>query len=313
METQTLNALPQAPACACLSPADAGACMHQAGACTCASGPTSATPQLARGLAAGNAALGHTAPGHTAPGQAALGQDAGGIGLAVSTVIFALQTHPDTGVPALTLPLVRRQRDPYAGLWALPGGWVDPSESLTSAAARQLATATGVRPAYLEQLYTFGAPDRSPDGRVVSVVYWALVRPEHVKQSHAQTVDPRNLRWFVADDIPHLAFDHDSVVAYALWRLRNKVEQSALAQAFLGDTFTLTELRHVHEAVLQRELDPANFRRQMETSGTVVDTGHHVTGGRHRPPKLYRYNTQVPLVDNGPLVDGKAHHMGSEQ
>lgn len=232
-----------------------------------------------------------------------------GIGLAVSTVIFALRPHPTTGRPVLSIPLVRRTREPFKGRWCLPGGWVDPAESLATSAGRTLVETTGVRPSYLEQLYTFGAPDRSPGDRVVSVVYWALVRPEQIGERTDPAFDAENVAWFVADSLGspgdgdrlHLAFDHDAVVAYALWRLRTKVEYSAIAQGFLGSTFTLSELRQVHEAVLDRELDPANFRRQVEASGTIVATGERVTGGRHRPPRLYRYDTSAPLVDNGPL------------
>ncbi|KZX20283.1 hypothetical protein ACH61_02606 [Rathayibacter tanaceti] len=88
---------------------------------------------------------------------------------------------------------------------------------------------------------------------------------------------------------------------YALWRLRNKMEYSRIAQAFLGDTFTLAQLREVHEAVLQRPLDPANFRRTIEASRAVVPTGQRLTGTRHRPPRLYRYDASAALVDNGPL------------
>lgn len=218
------------------------------------------------------------------------------ISLAVSTAIFALRPHPDTGLSALWIPLVRRTRDPFENRWALPGGWVSPDESLSDAAARNLLETTGVEPAYLEQLYAFGAVDRSPDRRVVSIVYWALVRPE---QADAAT-DGDNVRWFLADDLPALAFDHNLIVDYALWRLRTKMEYSRIAHAFLGPTFTLTELREVHEAVLQRPLDPANFRRQVEP--TLVATETLVTGGRHRPPRLYRYDESVRLVDNGPLT-----------
>ena len=221
-----------------------------------------------------------------------------GIALAVSTVIFALRPHPQTGLKAPWIPLVRRIAEPFGGLWALPGGWVDGGESLADAASRNLLETTALEPSYLEQLYAFGDVDRSPDGRVVSVVYWALVRADQA----AQSADDENVRWFPADDLPRLAFDHNSIVEYALWRLRTKLEYSRIALAFLGETFTLTDLREVHEAVLQRPLDPANFRRQVE--GTLVPTGTVVTGGRHRPPKLYSYNETIELVDNGPLGDG---------
>ncbi|TPX00808.1 NUDIX hydrolase, partial [Schumannella luteola] len=180
----------------------------------------------------------------------------------------------------LSIPLVRRTRDPFEGRWSLPGGAADATESLAATAARKLAETTGLAPAYLEQLYCFGAPDRSPSGRVVSVVYWALVRADEAELA----AEGENVRWFAADELPQLAFDHNLIVDYALWRLRTKLEYAAIAHAFLGPTFTLAELRQVHEIVLQRALDPANFRRQIESSRSVVPTGEHVTGGRHRPP-----------------------------
>ncbi len=222
---------------------------------------------------------------------------ANGIDLAVSTVIFALRPDAE-GRLVLSLPLVRRVREPFDGLWALPGGSADADESLASTAARKLAETTGLAPAYLEQLYCFGDLDRSPSGRVVSIVYWALVRGDEAEQAFVG----ENVAWFPADELPQLAFDHNLIVDYALWRLRTKLEYSRIAHAFLGATFTLAELRQVHEIVLQRPLDPANFRRQIEASRAVVPTGEHVTGGRHRPPRLYRYDATVDLVDNGPLT-----------
>lgn len=208
------------------------------------------------------------------------------IRLAVSTVIFALRPDETLGHPVLWTPLVRRTREPFRDQWALPGGWLDAVEQLSSAASRTLAETTGLAPKYLEQLYTFGDVARSPLDRVVSVVYWALVQSDEAEQA---SVD-ENTRWFPADDLPELAFDHNRIIEYALWRLRNKVAYSRIAHAFLGETFTLTQLREVYEAVLQRALDPANFRRTMETSKSLVDTGQRLRGTPHRPPKLYRYD-----------------------
>ncbi|MEI5583229.1 MULTISPECIES: NUDIX hydrolase [unclassified Agromyces] len=209
--------------------------------------------------------------------------------LAVSTVIFALSPETDgDGVerPSLRVPLVRRLREPGLGRWALPGGWLPVHESLDAAAGRTLAETTGLSPRYLEQLYTFGDPDRSPGERVVSVVYWALVHSDEVERA----VSDENVRWFDEDDLPDLAFDHDAIIDYALRRLRTKLEYSGIAHALLGETFTMAELRGVHEAVLRKRLDPANFRRTMEASGTLVDTGERLSGTRHRPPALYRFD-----------------------
>ena len=211
--------------------------------------------------------------------------------LAVSTVIFAL------GAEGLRIPLVRRIRQPFEGQWALPGGPIEVSEGLEAAAGRNLLETTGLRSTYLEQLYCFGDVDRAPGERVVSVVYWALVRSDEAELA----AENENVRWFTADELPGLAFDHNTIVDYALWRLRNKMEYSRIAHAFLGETFTLAELRQVHEAVLRKPIDPANFRRQVEASEGIIATEQRITGGRHRPPRLYRYDSSVALTDNGPL------------
>lgn len=219
------------------------------------------------------------------------------IGLAVSTVIFALRSDPH-GTPTLWLPLVRRIREPYAGAWALPGGPLHPQRELAAAAADTLADTTGLTPSYLEQLYAFGDPHRSaPKDRVVSIVYWALVNPLEAQRA----TEDENVHWFSTDELPTLAFDHDAIVEYALWRLRNKMEYSRIALALLGETFTMSQLREVHEAVLQRALDPANFRRTATADPDIEATGDFATGGRHRPARLYRYTTATALADSGPL------------
>lgn len=215
--------------------------------------------------------------------------------VAVSTVIFSLRRDPERDAPSLVLPLVRRTRDPYEGLWALPGGWLDIRESLDAAASRTLAETTGLAPSYLEQLYAFGAVERSTT-RVVSIVYWALLRTDEVYAADAR----ENVRWFDAASLPRLAFDHNDIVDYALWRLRNKVGYSRIAHGLLADEFTLAELREVYESILGRRLDPANFRRQVENSGTLIPTERFRTGS-HRPARLYRYNQDVELADRGPL------------
>jgi len=223
--------------------------------------------------------------------------------LAVSTVVFALRPHPTTGRATLWLPLVRRIREPYEGQWALPGGPLQPHEDLVASAQHTLEEITDLQPRYLEQLYSFGAVDRSPaaevDGRVVSIVYWALVRPDEAERAVAKTdVSGENVEWFVADTfvegdelgrVPALAFDHNRIVQYALDRLRAKITYSPIAHAFLPDEFTLAELREVHEAVLRKTLDPANFRRQVLATEAFEPTGRYVQGTNHRPPALYRF------------------------
>ncbi|GAA5028775.1 NUDIX hydrolase [Microbacterium fluvii] len=220
--------------------------------------------------------------------------------VAVSTVILSLKREPGDEHASVVMPLVRRVRDPFEGRWALPGGWLDVHEGLDAAASRTLAETTGLSPSYLEQLYAFGAVDRSPT-RVVSIVYWALVRADEVEQAHPQ----ENVAWFDTADLPPLAFDHDEIVGYALWRLRSKVGYSRIAHGLLPGEFTLAELREVYEAIFGRRLDPANFRRQVENSGNLIPTDRFRTGS-HRPARLYRYNREVELADRGPLTHGLA-------
>lgn len=218
--------------------------------------------------------------------------------LAISTVIFALRQDSE-GNATLMLPLVQRIREPHLGKWALPGGPLDLTEDLQDAAARNLRETTGLEPRYLEQLYAFGDPGRSSNlERVVSIVYWALVESAEADQA----LENRNVQWFAADCIPELAFDHNLIVEYALWRLRTKLSYSRVAHGFLGEEFTLSQLREVYEIVLQKPLDKANFRRTIEASKAIVPTGQRVAGGSHRPPQLYTYNKELNLTDQGPLT-----------
>lgn len=235
------------------------------------------------------------------------------VAAAVSTVIFSLSAKDEDvsdtkkaslgrRIDRLTLriPLVRRVREPHLGSWALPGGWMQPEERLVDAAARTLAETTQLRPSYLEQLYTFGQPSRrrADNMRVISVIYSALVKNDEA----ATVTEDENVRWFSVDALPDFAFDHAEIVDYALWRLRNKVTYAHVAFYFLGDTFTLGQLRETYEAILQRKLDPANFRRRVESSGAIERTEKRVTGGRHRPPRLYRTHFVPDSRTVGPLT-----------
>ncbi len=218
--------------------------------------------------------------------------------LAISTVIFALRPSQSSGRPTLWLPLVRRIREPFKALWALPGGPLTQANSLQDAAARNLQDTTGLAPSYLEQLYAFGGLHRSPSQRVVSIVYWALVQPNEAEQAQ----ESENVKWFRADGLQRLAFDHNQIVDYALWRLRNKMAYGSIAYHLLGEKFTLAQVREVYEAVLDRTVDPANFRRHLKQAAHIEATGEYLQGGKHRPPRLYRYtgNTTESSPANDP-------------
>lgn len=201
--------------------------------------------------------------------------------LTVDIVTFTLREN------RLQVLLVRRAENPYAGMWALPGGFVRLEESLESAAGRELEEETGVPQAYLEQLYTFGEPQRDPRGRVVTVAYFALIPSDAPVRTEGGS-DTSQARWFPLDDLPRLAFDHSEIVAYALRRLRYKLEYSAVGFELLPGEFTLSEIQRTYEMILGETLDKRNFRRRILEAG-IIEPTPHLRGGEGRPARLYRY------------------------
>jgi 8-oxo-dGTP diphosphatase len=182
--------------------------------------------------------------------------------------------------------LIRRGNKPFAGKWALPGGFVDADEPLDKAAARELHEETGMADVYLEQLATFGDPGRDPRGWVISVAYLALTGADTIAAIKAGD-DACDAAWFDAYDLPPLAFDHELILSTALRQLRQQLQYTTAGLRLLPGMFTLTELQDVYEIVLQTELDKRNFRRKFQSLSILEDTGR-LQYGDHRPAKLYR-------------------------
>jgi len=202
----------------------------------------------------------------------------------VDIVIFALREWE------LQVLLIQRGVPPFEGEWALPGGFVLHEESLEAAARRELEEEAGVRDVYLEQLYTFGDPDRDPRGRVITVAYYALLTTE-VAPLVAGT-DAGAARWMPARTHPPLAFDHERIVDYALERLANKLEYTTVGFKLLPKKFTLGQLQRVYEAVLGRPLDKRNFRRRMALLGVLTPLDEWVQDGPARPAQLFRFSAR---------------------
>lgn len=213
------------------------------------------------------------------------------VSITVDAVVFRVadgRSTPTDAPASLEVLLVERGREPFHGLWALPGGFVRADESLEEAARRELEEETGLPQPYLEQLYTFGEPDRDPRGRVLSVAYFALV-PASEGAVHGGS-DAARAAWHPASALPDpLAFDHARILEVALKRLRAKVRYSPVGFELLPESFTLTDLQRLYEAILGRTLDKRNFRRKILRTGIVEATGESQRGVAHRAARFYRF------------------------
>lgn len=199
--------------------------------------------------------------------------------ITVDIVIFTIQG----GV--LKVLLVKRGIPPFAGQFAIPGGFVLEGESLEQAALRELQEETGIADVYLEQLYSFGEPGRDPRGRVVTVAYFALISAERVLAAGG---DAAGAQWATFGDLPSLAFDHKQILDYALERLQNKLEYTTVGFQLLPEKFTLPELQEVYEAILGKKLDKRNFRRKIDLLKILKPLQEYRHTGK-KPARLYRF------------------------
>ncbi|MCA9618818.1 MAG: NUDIX hydrolase [Myxococcales bacterium] len=216
------------------------------------------------------------------------------------TVDVALVTAVDGGLQTL---LVEREAEPFRGVFALPGGFVREGESLEATAARVLRDKAAVDGVFLEQLYTFGSPNRDPRMRIVTVAYYALVDAARFMAAEARATAARTARLSVpwdgetggpvgaaVDDTPTpLAFDHEDILGMVVKRMRGKLDYSPIGFQLLPQAFTLRDLQVVHETVLGTSLNKDSFRRRMLASGQLEATGERQADVGHRPAELYRF------------------------
>jgi 8-oxo-dGTP diphosphatase len=202
--------------------------------------------------------------------------------LTVDCVVFGLDDQD------LKVLLIQRDLEPFAGKWALPGGFVHEEETLEEAARRELAEETGLTRVFLEQLYTFGDPGRDPRERVVTVAYYALVNiRDHKVQA---STDARNAAWFAVTDLPSLAFDHDYILETARQRLRGKLSYQPIGFELLPQKFTLSQLQRLYETILEKPLDKRNFRRKILGTSLLHETDEIEQDVAHRAARLYSFD-----------------------
>lgn len=200
--------------------------------------------------------------------------------VSVDIVVFTIENDE------LKVLLIQRGLEPFEGQWALPGGFVGINEGLGTAAKRELKEETGVSAAHLEQLHTFGRPDRDPRERVISVAYYALIPPARLSLS--ATTDARDAQLYSINALPTLAFDHARILGRARQRVKEQLNDSDIAYQLLPKTFTMFELRRVHELFLGEEVDKRNFLKKIIALDQIEETGEKRESVRHRPARLYR-------------------------
>ena len=204
------------------------------------------------------------------------------IQLTVDAVVFGY----DSG--NISVLLVKRKFEPFKNAWALPGGFVLDNESLEQAVERELVEETGVRINYLEQLYTFGELERDPRGRVISVAYFGLVKPNAFKLTASTDADEAN--WFNIEKLPKLAFDHKKILKIAIERLRGKITYEPIGFELLDKKFPFSDLEKLYTTLLNREIDRRNFKKKINSLKVLDELDEKVSMGPGRPASLFSFN-----------------------
>ena len=204
------------------------------------------------------------------------------IKVAVDAVVFGYEEGN------ISVLLIKRKYEPFKGKWAIPGGFVLNDESLEEAVERELQEETGIKINYLEQLYTFGKPSRDPRGRVVSVAYFGLVRPNAFK-IFAST-DAEQVQWFDINELPNLSFDHKEILKTAIERLQGKITYEPLGFELLDKKFPFSDLEKLYSTLLGRDIDRRNFRKKIINLNVLDELDEKVSKGSGRPANLFQFN-----------------------
>ena len=199
----------------------------------------------------------------------------------------------------LKVLLIERGHEPYKGKWALPGGFVQMDETTEEGAKRELKEETGLQNVFIEQLYTFSNVNRDPRGRVISVAYYALINlSDHTLKAGD---DAKKTKWFSIDEIPPLAFDHEKIFKSALLRLKAKIRYQPVGFELLAEKFTLTELQHLYEAILETKLDKRNFRKKIKKMNLLIELDEKQKNVQHKAANYYKFDKQkyIELQNKG--------------
>jgi 8-oxo-dGTP diphosphatase len=190
----------------------------------------------------------------------------------------------------LKILLIERNEDPFRDWWALPGNLVENDESIEDAATRILYELTGLHDMHMEQFHTFGEIHRHPQGRVITVAYYALIRILGQKEVKPVTQYAKKAFWHSINDLPKLAFDHTEIFDTSIQKLRRRLSYQPIAFELLPEKFTLTQLQLLYEAILSKKLDKRNFRKKMLSYGFLKELDEKQKGVSYRAAKLYKFD-----------------------
>ena len=205
--------------------------------------------------------------------------------LSIDCVIFGFEDQQ------LKILLYKRAFDPEIDKWALPGGFIMWNEDLDQAATRILQEITGVENIYMEQINAFGAVDRYPLQRVITIGFYALINPGH--HEIIPGISAREARWFNVNDLPGLAFDHHEIFKKGIEKLRLKVRYAPIGFELLPEKFTLTMIQKLYEAVLGIEFDVRNFRKKLLKMELLTKLDEKQNGVAHRAANLYQFDKEM--------------------
>lgn len=204
--------------------------------------------------------------------------------VAVDAVVFTVLNND------LKVLLIRRKNEPFKGKYALPGGFINADESAEDAVKRELCEETGVKDIFLKQIKTYTQPKRDPRGRVLSIAYLALIKPE---QDLIAATDALTAEWKPVGALPELAFDHKGIINEALLQLRYEIQTTNIAYQILPERFTLTELQELYQKILEKDLDKRNFRKRLNELNILKETKETKMQGAHRPALLYSFRNKT--------------------
>jgi 8-oxo-dGTP diphosphatase len=190
----------------------------------------------------------------------------------------------------LKILLIQRNEEPFKEWWALPGNIIDEDQSIDLAAERILYELTGLKDIYMEQFHTFGDVNRHPQGRVITVAYYAMIRLNGTKELKPVSNYASKAVWIPVNDLPKLAFDHEKIFSRGFDKIRNKISYQPIAFELLPEKFTLTQLQQLYEVILNKKLDKRNFRKKMLNYGILKELNEKQKGVSYRAAKLYKFD-----------------------